>query len=436
MPKVTFIGAGSAVFAYEIMTDILMTPQLDEGVFALVDIDAKRLELAHQIAEKVITLTGRNWRVEASTERRDVLAGTDYLINTIEVAGLANVRHDFDIPMKYGVNQCIGDTIGPGGIFKALRTLPAWMDILRDTEELAPDALVMNYTNPMSLTCLTGLRTSSLPIVGLCHSIQHTAEQLAEYLEIPQGELKYRAAGINHLAWLVDLTYQGEDMYPKLREQAQKPAIYEQDPIRFEMMLHLGAFVTEGSGHFSEYVPYFRKRPDLVEKYTRPEYLGETGFYANNWPQWRQEADDWISDMIAGKAEVELERGPEYASYIIEAIEFDKPTMIYGNVENTGLVTNLPDKGVVEVACLVNRDGIQPTYFGALPTQLAALDQPHMAVHDLVATAVIEGNREAAFYALMLDPLTAAVCSPAEIRQMFDEMATVQAEYLPDWMQN
>ncbi|MBL8131852.1 MAG: alpha-galactosidase [Anaerolineae bacterium] len=434
MTKVAIIGAGSAVFAYEIMRDVLVTPGLDAGTFALVDIDGERLELAHHIAEKLIAATGRNWSVEASTERTQVIAGTDYLINTIEVAGMANVRHDFDIPMKYGVDQCIGDTIGPGGIFKALRTLPAWLDILRDTERLAPGALVMNYTNPMSLTCLTGVRASPLPIVGLCHSIQNTQEQVAGYLGVPPRDLKFRSAGINHLAWLLDLTYQGEPMYPRLREAAKDPAIYEQDPIRFEMMLHLGAFVTESSGHFSEYVPYFRKRPDLVAKYTRPEYLGETGFYANNWPSWRAEADDWIRQMIAGTAELELERGPEYASAIMAAVETDTPTVIYGNVPNTGLITNLPQDGVVEVACLVDEKGIQPTYFGALPAQLAALDQAHMAVHDLVATAILEQNREAAFYALMLDPLTAAVCSPAEIRAMFDEMAATEAAYLPDWM--
>ncbi len=434
MSKVAIIGAGSAVFAYEIMRDILVTPGLESGTFALVDIDAGRLELAHQIAEKLISATGRDWTIEASTDRNKVIAGTDYLINTIEVAGMENVRHDFDIPMKYGVNQCIGDTIGPGGIFKALRTLPAWIDILRDTERLAPDALVMNYTNPMSLTCLTGLRASSLPIVGLCHSIPYTAEILSGYLGVPQAELKYRAAGVNHLAWLVDLTYQGEDMYPRLRQLAQDPIIYEQDPIRFEMMLHLGAFVTESSGHSSEYTPYFRKRPDLVEKYTRPEYLGETGFYANNWPQWREEAAQEIRRMVSGEDELELTRGVEYASHIMEAIETDTPKVIYGNVLNTGLITNLPAGGVVEVACLVNRDGVQPTYFGALPTQLAALDQAHMAVHDLVATAVLEQNREAAFYALMLDPLTAAVCSPAEIRQLFDEMAVTEAASLPEWM--
>lgn len=434
MPKVTFIGAGSAVFAFEIVTDLLLTPGLDEGVFALVDIDAERLELAHRITEKAIELTGRKWRVEASTQRAEVLRGTDYLINTIEVAGLPNVRHDFDIPMKYGVNQCIGDTIGPGGIFKALRTLPAWIDILHDTEKLAPDALVMNYTNPMSLTVLTGVRASSLPIVGLCHSIQNTSEQLAEYLGVPHKELKYRAAGINHLAWIVELTRNGEDMYPLLREKAKDSAIYEQDPVRFEMMLHLGAFVTESSGHTSEYTPYFRKRPDLIAKYMRPEYLGETGFYAANWPQWRQESDEWIRRMLAGAEEVPLERGPEYASYIVEAMETDVPAAIYGNVLNTGLVTNLPQDGVVEVRCMVNRDGVQPIHYGALPTQLAALDAMHMAVHDLVATAVLESDREAAFHALMLDPLTAAVCSPAEIRHMFDEMRAAQAQYLPEWM--
>ena len=200
MTKVTLIGAGSAVFAYEIMRDVLVTPGLETGTFALVDIDAERLELAHQIAEKLIAITGRKWSVEASTDRTKVIAGTDYVINSIEVAGLANVRHDFDIPMKYGVNQCIGDTIGPGGIFKALRTLPAWLEILHDVERCAPGALVMNFTKPMSLTCLAGIRASSLPIIGLCHSIPHTAKTLAGYLGIPVGALRYRAAGINHLA--------------------------------------------------------------------------------------------------------------------------------------------------------------------------------------------------------------------------------------------
>jgi alpha-galactosidase len=200
------------------------------------------------------------------------------------------------------------------------------------------------------------------------------------------------------------------------------------------MMLHLGAFVTESSGHTSEYTPYFRKRPDLVEKYMRSGYLGETGYYANNWPQWRERAAERVRQMLRGELEPELKRGVEYASQIMEAIESDTPAVVYGNVKNTGLITNLPDGGVVEVACLVDRNGIQPTYFGSLPAQLAALDQQHMAVHDLVVTALLEKNREAAFHALLLDPLTAAVCSPAEIRQMFDEMTAVEAADLPEWM--
>lgn len=435
MTKVAIIGAGSTVFTTELVTDILLSPKIPPGTFALVDIDAERLELAHRMAEHLISRTGTEWKVVSSTDREEVITDCDYVVNTIEVAGLANVRHDFEIPLKYGVNQCIGDTIGPGGIFKALRTLPAWLDILADIEDLAPNALVMNYTNPMSITVLAGLRTSSLPIVGLCHSIQHTAIQLAGYLGIPFEQVDFRAAGINHLAWLTELTRNGEDLYPLLFERAKNPKIYEQDPVRFEMMFHLGAFVTESSGHSSEYVPYFRKRNDLIEKYCRAGYLGETGFYANNWPRWREENDAYLRRVLAGEEQAELERGPEFASYIIEAMATNVPTVIYGNVLNTCLIENLPQDGVVEVACLVDRRGVQPTYFGALPTQLAALCQQHMAVHDLVATAILEEEREAAVYALAMDPLTAAACSLAEIRQMFEEMVAAERGSLPEFLQ-
>jgi alpha-galactosidase len=434
MTKITIIGAGSAVFATEIIRDVLAVPALDNGTFALVDVHAGRLELAHEAAEKLISQSDRNWMVEASLDRREVLPDSDYVINTIEVAGRENVRHDYDIPLKYGVDQCIGDTIGPGGLFKSLRTLPAWIDILTDVERLAPDSLVMNYTNPMSLTVLVGVRVSNLPIVGLCHSIQHTSHTLARYLEIPYEEIDWRAAGINHLAWFVKLEHDGEDLYPLLREKAQIPEIYDQDPVRFELMRHLGAFCTEGSGHDSEYLPYFRKRPDLVQKYDRGGYVGESGFYANNWPTWLENSAQELRDYLAGKGEYELERGNEFASYIIEAIETGAPAVIYGNVPNTGLIDNLPQDGVVEVACLVDNKGVQPTHFGRLPTQLAALDAQHMAFHDLVATTVLEQDRESAVHALMMDPLTAAVCSLEEIREMFNEMAEVQCDYLPDFI--
>jgi len=429
MPKVTFIGAGSAVFARQLITDILAIEGLDQGVFALVDIDGPRLDLARRIAERLVELKGKRWKVEASTDRMDVLSGSDYVINSIEVAGLKNVRFDYDIPMRYGVDQCIGDTIGPGGIFKALRTGPAWLEIVADVQRVAPKAVILNYTNPMSILTLAALRTIDLQVVGLCHSVQGTSRQIAGYLDVPYAEMKWQCAGVNHNAWFTTLERDGEDLYPRLRERARDPEIYEQDPVRFEVMLHLGAFVTESSGHFSEYVPYFRKRPDLVKQYARAGYLGESGFYANNWPRWRRENDESIEMMLRGEKRVPLERSLEYGADIIEALESDRPASIHGNVRNGGAIDNLPD-GCVEVECIVDRSGIKPRHFGPLPEQLAALNRAHMAVHELVVDALVERRRSSAKYALMLDPLTAAVCSPAEIDRLFDEMWAAEKDSL------
>ncbi len=432
--RVAIIGAGSAEFAAELMTDLLCTPTLPTGTFALVDIDAERLDLARQMGELLIERTGRDWTVEASANRADVLPGCDYVINTIEVAGLDNVRHDYDIPMKYGVDQCIGDTIGPGGLFKALRTLPSWIDIVRDVERLAPEAEILNYTNPMSLTVLTGLRAAHRPIVGLCHSVTHTVEQLAEYLDVPKAELRWRAGGVNHLSFITELTRDGEDLYPALRAAGRRPEIYEQDPVRFEQMYELGAFVSESSGHNSEYTQWFRKRPDLIDRYTRAGYNGESGFYANNWPEWRRKADARLRRVIAGTEEHELTRGDEYASHLIEARETGNPVEIYVNVANDGLIDNLPSDGVVEVVATVDADGVQPQRFGRLPSQFAAPVAVHMAFHDLVATSVLDQDREAAIHALMIDPLTSAVCSLAEIRELFEEMVAAEHDSLPEYV--
>jgi len=420
--RIAILGAGSTVFARQLVTDLLCTPGLERGSFALVDIDPARLELAHRAAEALVRSSGREWSVEASLDRTDVLQGCDYVINTIEVAGLRSVRHDYDIPLRYGVDQCIGDTIGPGGIFKMLRTGPAWLDILNDIERFCPQAVVMSYTNPMSALTLLALRATRLAVVGLCHSVQGTSRQLAGYLGIPYEELRFRCAGINHLAWFTELTWGGQDMYPRLRQAAADPQVYELDPVRFEMMLHFGAFVTESSGHFSEYVPYFRKQPELLARYTRSGYRGESGFYANNWPQWRSKAEESTRAMVDGASEIVLRRSLEYASLIVEAIESHRPAVIYGNVLNRGLIDNLPDGGCVEVPVLVDGNGLHPTHFGPLPAQLAALDAAHMSVHELMVQAVLQRDREAAVHALLLDPLTAAVCSPAEIRKMFDEL--------------
>ena len=411
------------------MTDILAIEGLDDGVFALVDIDAKRLDLAKRIAERLVVLTGKRWHIEASTDRRGVLKDSDYVVNSIEVAGLKNVRFDYDIPMRYGVDQCIGDTIGPGGIFKALRTGPVWLDIVSDVQQLAPNAVILNYTNPMSILTLAAIRKIDRPVVGLCHSVQGTSRQIAGYLGVPYAEMTWQCAGLNHNAWFTRLERSGKDLYPLLRERARTPEIYEQDPIRFEVMLHLGAFVTESSGHFSEYVPYFRKRPEGVKKYTRAGYLGESGFYANNWLRWRRENDESIEAMLRGDRPVPLERSFEYGANIIEAIECGRPMSIHGNVLNNGSIENLP-QGCVEVECRVDRDGIKTQHFGVLPEQLAALNRAHMSVHELIVEALMERSKQKAKYALMLDPLTAAVCSPEEIDRLFEEMWTAERESL------
>jgi alpha-galactosidase len=430
--KVAIVGAGSAVFARQVMTDILAVEGLEAGTFALVDVDRDRLQLARQIAERLVELSGKRWTVEASTERAELLAGSDYVISSIEVAGLENVRADYEIPMRYGVDQCIGDTIGPGGIFKALRTGPVWLDIVADIQRLAPRATVLNYSNPMSILTLAAARSSELEVVGLCHSVQGTSRQLASYLDMPYEQLTWRCAGINHNAWFTTLERDGQDLYPLLRQRAQIPEIYEKDPVRFEVMLHLGAFVTESSGHFSEYVPYFRTRPDLLAKYTRSGYLGESGFYANYWPVWRQANDALIASMLRGERPVPLERSHEYASTIIEAIECSRDASIHGNVRNHGWIDNLPD-GCVEVECRVGPEGIRPVRFGPLPEQLAALNRTHMSVHELVVEALVERDRDKAKLAMMLDPLTAAVCSLAEIDRLFEEMWDAERVTLPDF---
>lgn len=429
--KVVFLGAGSG-FLQHLFMDLLMMPGADEGEIALVDIDARRLELAEGICHKVIEKMGKRWSVTATAERRQALPGADYIINCIEVSGTGCVRHDNDIPARYGVSQCIGDTIGPGGLFKALRTVPVFLAVLKDVEELCPAAWVLNYTNPMSIMCLAARRASKAKVVGLCHSVQGSSHQLADYAGVAYQDMKWRCAGINHLAWFVELSHEGRDLYPLLLEKTAADAeLLAKDPVRFDMMKHFGYFITESSGHLSEYLPFYRKRPELIAKHCGAGYLGETNFYSNNWPQWRKNCDETRAKLIAGEEEIKIERTWEYASFIVEAMETNRPFVFHGNVPNTGLIENLPQDGVVEVACMVDSRGVHPTYFGALPAQCAAVCDWNMRMYDLAATACIEKSREAAVHALMLDPLTAAVCSPGEIRQMTGELFEAEKEFLP-----
>lgn len=443
--KITMLGAGSG-FTPRLVADVISIAGNKGGTIALVDIDTKRLVTMHRLLEKLLKQRGASeWTVTSSEDRKTVLSGSHYIVNCIEVSGLDCVRFDNDIPAKYGIDQCIGDTIGPGGLFKALRTVPVFIEVLKDVEALAPEAIVLNYTNPMNMMCLAAARTSFLPIVGLCHSVQGSSHLLARRAGVPIEEMEWDCAGINHLAWFTKLRHHGQNLYPLLFKKAQddlagKPVDPDdaRDLIRKDMMLHFGAFITESSGHLSEYLPYYRKRKDLMAKYARAEYHGESSFYANNWPTWRTKTDTLRMAMMDGTEPMDWKRSWEYASWIIEAREKDAPYRIHGNVINStdgrgSLITNLPSDGCVEVACMIDRNGINPTRYGALPTQMAALCASNMAVFDLGARAAIERSKEAAIWALTLDPLCAAVCSPAEIKSMTLELFEAEKPFLPDF---
>lgn len=429
--KIVFLGAGSAFFQ-PLFIDVMSIPGAEKGTMCLVDIDKKRLDIAEKLGNFILDKTDSDWELEATTDRLEVLEGADYVVNCIEVSGVDCVKLDYDIPKKYGIDQCVGDTIGAGGLFKALRTVPVFLKVLKDIERLCPDAYVLNYTNPMSIMCLAAARTSSAKVVGLCHSVQGSSHDLAEYTGVPYTELKWKCGGINHLAWFTKLEHKGKDLYPELIDKTKNDKEFlAKDPVRFDIMQNFGAFVTESSGHFSEYVPFYRKRDELIDEHCGEGYLGERGFYAKNWPRWRDETDEKKLQIIDGEEDLKTDRSWEYCSYIIQAIETNNPFIIYGSVPNTGLIPNLPQDGVVELACVCDGRGINPTYFGKVPSQLAALCDWNMRSFDLAADACIEKSKEKAIHSLMLDPLTAAVCSPGEIRDMANELFEAEKEFLP-----
>lgn len=474
--NITFLGAGSG-FCPSLCRDVLMIPGADRGEFRLVDVDRDRLNTMTQVITKLIEATGRSdgWRVRASSDRREVLPGTDYAVCCVEVSGTACVAFDNDIPLKYGVDQCIGDTMGPGGLFKGLRTVPVFLDILRDMRELCPGAIMLNYTNPMSMLVLAaGRAVPEVPVVGLCHSVQGTSHLLAKYAEVNYEEMEWECAGINHLAWFTKLRHGGRDLYKTvlyekfareieegIREADAGLARWDASPmthgektdvqykmndlVRKDMCLHFGAFITESSGHLSEYLPYYRKN-DAGKKLLRLAYDGGSRFYATNWPTWRKRADEQRMKLVRGEDSVKLQRSWEYASWIIEAREKDSPFRIHGNVMNNSeapgkrgsgeggkLITNLPGDAAVEVACMVDRNGVNPTRYGALPAQMAHVCHSNMAYFDLAAKACIEKSKEAATHALLLDPLTQAVLSPREIKSMTTELFDAEREFLPGY---
>jgi alpha-galactosidase len=442
MAKITLIGAGSLVFTRNLCSDILLAPALQESTISLMDIDPERLSQSRDLVQTLIEGRRLDARVEATTDRREAVQGADYVVTTFQQGGLDAYALDIEIPQRYGVEQCVGDTLGPGGVFRALRTIPVLIDLCNDMDEVAPDALLLNYVNPMAANCWAVARATGRPHVGLCHSVQGTSEMLAEWAGVPYDEVTYLCAGINHQAFFLDLRLGKEDLYPAIWEAVEREGVCDQEPVRVELMKHFGYFVTESSGHASEYVPYFRKSPRMVNEELVPLFkneedswfdFGRTGGYLRHCISRLEESRSEYEELRAGNADLPTERTHEYGSYIIEAMETDRPTCVNGNVPNRGLIDNLPHGCCVEVPCLVDGNGVQPTTVGSLPTQLAALNRTNINVQELTVEAALTGSVEAVHHAVMLDPLTAAACTLPQIRLMVDEMLEAQARWLPQF---
>jgi alpha-galactosidase len=438
MPKITFIGAGSLVFTRRLCSDILMTPALQDSTISLMDIDPVRLRQAKEIVQSIIEHRGVKARVETSTDRRQAVTDADFVVTTFQAGGLDAYKLDIEIPAKYGVGQCVGDTLGPGGVFRALRTIPVLVDLCRDIDEIAPDALLLNYVNPMAANCWAVETASGRPHVGLCHSVQGTSEMLARWINVPYDEVNFLCAGINHQSFFLEFRRGKEDLYPRIWKAIEDPEIYGSEPVRIEMMKYFGFFVTESSGHASEYVPYFRKsaqqiQEDLVPRFTdkRDAWFdfGNTGGYYRHCLH-RLEKFQSDFDEIKNQ-DPYTERSHEYGSWIIEAVTTNHPIRINGNVPNYDLIDNLPYGCCVEVPCLVDANGVQPTKVGLVPTQLAALNRTNINVQELIVEAALRGDTDAVHHAVMLDPLTAAVCTLPQIRQMVDELLDAQSQWLP-----
>jgi alpha-galactosidase len=432
MTKITLIGAGSAMFGKGFITDILSRPVLANATLSLMDINPDNLAIAEALANKIAAQVDAPARIEATTDRRRALDGADYVVCVIEApGGIEANKIERRISEKYGVDQAIGCTTGPGGVFRTLRYMPPMLEICRDMEQLSPNALLLHYANPTTMVPWALNIASSIKSIGMCHSVQHTAMTLARYLGVPYQETGHWVAGVNHQAWFLRFEWQGKDAYPLLLQKMAEPEIYQQDVVRWEMMRYFGYFLTESSYHNSEYVPYFRKNPALIERFA-PK-VGPMQDHQSKYQRRGQELRAAQRQEAFGAGPVELKTSDEYAVGIIHAIETNSPYRFNGNVINTGLITNLPPGCCVEVPCLVDNMGVHPCYIGDLPPQCAALNRSRIAGDELAVKAALELDRKAAEQAVALDPLTAAVCTLDQIHDMVDELFTGLAEYLPQF---
>ena len=434
--KIAFMGAGSTVFAKIVLGDCMCSEPLKGATIALYDIDAKRLRESEMMLNNMNAALKANMKIESflgMEKRRNALRGADYVVNAIQVGGYKpSTVIDFKIPRKYGLGQTIGDTLGIGGIFRALRTLPILLDFAHDMERVCPHALLLNYSNPIAMHMMGLLRGSAIRAVGLCHSVQHCASTLLNHFGMKPAKLQWKVAGINHQGWLLEITDNGRDLYPEIkaacRKAQDKNALPRHDLVRLEMMMRFGYYVTESSIHFSEYVPWFIKSryPELLEKFNIPldEYPRRCVRQIKDWKKMR-------NDLVR-KKDLSHVRSGEYASHIISSMETNEPYKFWGNVMNTGLITNLPAKACVEVPCLADRSGITPLYAGELPEQCAALNRTAINPQILTTEAILTGKKDCVYQAAMLDPHTAAELSIDDIVCMCDDLIEAHARMMPE----
>ncbi|MGQ9681868.1 MAG: alpha-galactosidase [Anaerolineae bacterium] len=431
MPKVAIIGAGSIVFCKTLMLDIMATPGLEATEFALMAPSTRRTAQVEAFGKRVIAKNGLPARVWLTTDRREALQGADYVIATFQIGGLQAYEKDYTIPMRYGVDQCIGDTLGPGGVFRALRTIPVALEMARDMQELCPGALLLNYVNPMAMVCWA-LGTTRVPFVGLCHGVQTTMDLISGYVGVPKAEIDYLCVGINHMAWFLKLEHQGRDLYPLLKARFEQPEYYVNEKVRGETLRHFGYFMTESTGHLSEYLPYFRKSRKALDLYCdEPAFGGATGAYLK-WCQYVSQKYDHV-DILADEPTELPQRSIEYGSYIIEALETGRPFKLNGNVRNDGMISNLPADCCAEGPMYVDRLGLHRTIVGDLPAQCAALNLTNINVQRLAVQAAMTGDPETIVHACALDPLTAAALTLKEIRDMAADMLEAERPWLPQF---
>ncbi|HPD45610.1 MAG TPA: alpha-galactosidase [Anaerohalosphaeraceae bacterium] len=434
MAKIAMIGAGSMVFCKTLTHDILATESLRDSEICLMNRTQPKLDRMEAFVKRMVKDNNLPAKVTATTDRRKALEGADYIIIMIQVGGLEAFRHDYEIPMKYGVDQCIGDSLGPGGIFRGLRTIPVLADIAREAERLCPGATILNYANPMAACCLALGKVTNMPYIGLCHGVQTTLDLISRYVGVPKDQIDFWCAGINHMAWFLSLKDKrdGRDLYPVLRANCERPEYYVNEKVRCEVMRQFGYFMTESTGHLSEYLPWFRSSERALKLYCdEPGFGGETGAYYKYCNMLAEKYAD--VDYLSLESTKIGQRSVEYCSYILEAMETDRPFRLNGNVRNDGYITNLPAGCCVEVPVYVDARGLHPLHVGDLPPQLAAMNQSNITVQQLAVEAGLTGDPEHIVHAIAMDPLTSACCTLKEVRDMAAEMLEAERQWLPQF---